>query len=103
MVANVIMNRHKSKNFPTGIHNVVFQHGINSKGALVYQFAPVKDGAYVKAVPSESVKNAVIKALNGIDDSKGAIYFRTIRGLEGSWHQQSLKELFRHGCHVFFR
>ena len=53
LVANVIMNRHNSKNFPTGIHNVVFQHGINSKGDLTYQFAPIKDGAYAKAIPRD--------------------------------------------------
>jgi len=31
------------------------------------------------------------------------LYFRTVKDLEGNWHQRTLKELFRHGCHVFFR
>jgi len=103
LVVNVILNRHNSKNFPNGIHNIVFQNGVNSKGDLVYQFSPIADGAYAKAIPSESVKNAVTKVLDGWDESKGSLYFRTVKGLEGSWHQQALTELFRHGCHVFFR
>ena len=102
LVANVILNRHNSKNFPNGIHNIVFQNGVNSKGDLVYQFSPIADGAYAKAIPSESVKNAVTKVLDGWDESKSALYFRTVKGVEGSWHEQALKRVLTHGNHVFF-
>ena len=93
LVANVILNRHNSKNFPNGIHNIVFQTN---------QFQPTRDGSYQKSIPSESVKMAVNQALSGIDESKGALYFRSIRGLEGSWHATSLTHLFTHCNHAFF-
>jgi len=49
------------------------------------------------------VKNAVTKVLDGWDESKGSLYFRTVKGLEGSWHASSLTHLFTHQNHVFFR
>jgi len=102
LVANVVINRHNSCRFPIGIHDVVFQAGINSQGEYVYQFSPIGNGAYARAIPSQSVKQAVTAALDGIDHSRGALFFRSTRGLEGSWHDTALTHLFTHGGHAFF-
>lgn len=103
LVANVILNRHHSPSFPTGIYNIVFANGINSRGQRTYQFTPVQNGAYARAVPSERVIEAVSLALDGIDYSKGATFFRTIRGAAGSWHEQALIKLLDHGAHRFYK
>ena len=104
LVANVILNRHNSKSFPTGIHNVVFQKSVKA-GKTTYQFSPIGDGAYARAVPSQSVKSAVTKALSGLDDSQGSLYFCSVASAnrDGNWHRQALTELFTHGAHVFFK
>jgi len=103
MVGNVIMNRHRSPNFPDGIHNIIFQSGINSQGILVHQFTPVVNGAYASAVPSDRVKMAVDRVLNGEDLSQGALFFIANNSVSGSWHEQALEPLFVHGGHSFFR
>ena len=103
LVGNVILNRHNSTRFPNGIRGVVFASGTNSKGQFVYQFAPIGDGAYARAVPTPSVKQAVDQILDGVDYSQGATFFRTVRGSEGSWHQNTLTHLFDHGGHRFFK
>ena len=89
------MNRVKnSAQFPHAIHPVVFAPN---------QFSPVTNGAYDRAKPSALVKNAVTNVLNGKDNSRGALYFRTIRGAEGSWHEKALERLFDHGGHRFYK
>jgi len=104
LVGNVIMNRSNAAGFPNGIRNVVFASGINGQGAVTYQFSPVGNGAYARAVDiSATTRQAVDHVLNGADYSRGATFFRSVRGLEGSWHQQALTHLFTHGGHAFFR
>ena len=102
LVANVINNRHNDSGFPSGIHNIVFQAGDNSKGKRTYQFSPVGNGAYARAIPSPQVKGAVTAALDGVDNSRGALFFRSVRGAEGSWHETALQRLFVHGGHIFY-
>jgi N-acetylmuramoyl-L-alanine amidase len=103
-VANVVLNRVKDSRFPNGIYPVVFAGGLNSAGKMVYQFSPVGDGAYARAKPSDSVKNAVTNVLNGKDASKGALYFRTIKGATSDcWHEQSLTKLFDYKNHRFYK
>ena len=101
LVANVVLNRHRSGGFPNGIYNVVMQSGINSQGRMTFQFSPVENGAYAAAVASESVKQAVTNALNGPDNSKGAMFFIGNGMFEGSWHQRALTKLFTYGGHTF--
>jgi len=100
-IANVILNRVNDRRFPDAIYPVVFASGINSAGNMVFQFSPIGNGAYARAVPSESVKNAVTNVLNGKDNSRGALYFRTIAGAAGSWHETLIK-LFDHRNHRFY-
>lgn len=94
LVANVIMNRVNDKSFPNTVKDVVFQKG---------QFTPVAEGTYDKVNPSEKVKTAIEKSFT-IDYSKGALYFRTIKGATPDcWHEKSLVKLFDHGNHRFYK
>lgn len=102
LVGNVVMNRHLSPNFPTGIHNVVFQRGSNSAGQIIYQFSPVGNGAYAAAKPSPGVKAAVDRLMEGEDASGGALFFIANSSAPGSWHEKSRTKLFVHGGHTFY-
>ena len=93
LVVNVVMNRVNSPRFPNTIRDVVFQPG---------QFTPITNGAFDRAAPDERIRRNVQRALNGEDHSRGALFFRMIRGVEGSWHEQTLTALFDHGTHRFF-
>ena len=64
LVANVIMNRVKSKRFPDSIKAVVFAHR---------QFSPIQNGRYYRVTVSQKTKKAVKKALEGKDYSEGAL------------------------------
>lgn len=93
LVANVILNRVESGNFPNGIQSVVFQSN---------QFSPIDDGRYYTVdVTSETVE-AVNRALNGEDYSSGALYFTAFYD-ESSWFARDLTLLFREGGHWFYR
>ncbi|MCL1924100.1 MAG: cell wall hydrolase [Defluviitaleaceae bacterium] len=94
LVVNVIINRLNSPLFPNTIEEVVFQYR---------QFSPILDGSFNRATPDSRIKNAVHMALAGEDHSEGALFFRTIRGAENSWHERSLTKLFDHGNHRFYK
>ena len=101
LVANVVLNRVKNKSFPSTIKGVVFSH----RGGT-YQFSPIMDGRYYTVDVSKDTKNAVSDALNGVDYSKGALYFmeRAIADSSNvSWFDRSLTILFRYHCHEFYR
>ena len=103
-VANVIFNRINDRRFPNAIHPVVFANGVNNAGQRVYQFSPIGNGAYERAVPSDSVKHAVTNVLNGKDESKGALYFCTVASAaRGNWHERELEFLFQYRNHRFYR
>ena len=67
-VACVILNRVKCSKWPNTIKGVVFQP---------HQFAPVSNGAYQKAIPTEKTKKAVDSVIASGDTTGGAVYFRT--------------------------
>lgn len=101
LVANVILNRVKSKSFPSTIEAVVFAHSGSR-----YQFSPISDGRYYEVTVSQSTKKAVRSALNGNDPSKGALYFMERSYADSSnvrWFDQALTKLFRYGCHEFYK
>ena len=93
LVVNVIMNRVNSPGFPDTLRDVVFQPG---------QFTPITNGAFERAAPDQRIRNAVQAALDGEDNSRGALFFRSRDGAEGSWHEQNLTFLFDHGGHNFY-
>lgn len=101
MVANVILNRVKSKQFPNTISGVVFQYAYG-----MYQFSPIYDGRYYSVKVSETTKKAVKKAMYGEDLSQGALYFMAREYADASnvsWFDSSLTWLFAHGGHEFYK
>lgn len=62
-VSNIILNRLSNNEFPNTIQEVVFEKR---------QFSTVNN---MSVVPSENTKEAVMKALNGEDNSQGALFF----------------------------
>lgn len=101
LVANVVMNRVKSKKFPNTVKGVVYQH----KGG-VYQFSPVQNGSINRVKVSSNTKKAVTRVLNGEDYSKGALYFvakSSANKRSVSWFDRNLTRLFQCGAHTFYR
>lgn len=97
LVANVILNRVRSDQFPDTVRGVVFAHR---------QFSPVSNGSYYRVKVSETTKKAVKQALDGMDDSRGALYFMWRSGSDSgnvSWFDRELTRLFQYGCHEFFK
>ncbi|HIX69003.1 MAG TPA: cell wall hydrolase [Candidatus Anaerostipes excrementavium] len=101
LVANVILNRVRSEEFPDSIEAVVFQRE-NGK----VQFSPTADGRYDSVHVTESTKESVERALEGEDYSEGALYFveKTIANPKNvSWFEQSLTRLFTYEGHSFYK
>ncbi|MCR5734689.1 MAG: cell wall hydrolase, partial [Lachnospiraceae bacterium] len=90
LVANVIINRVNSDIFADNIADAILEDG---------QFAPVARGGFKKAVPTYDTKQAVMTALNGIDNSQGALYFQK----SPTKHWGTKKYLFRYGSHSFYK
>ena len=89
LVANVVLNRVKSKSFPSTVEEVVFAH----RGST-YQFSPIYDGRYYTIDVSDDTKKAVKDALNGVDHSQGALYF-----MERAYADSGQgRELFQYIC-----
>jgi len=100
LVANVILNRVVSEEFPNSIPEVVFSHRGDT-----YQFAPIKDGRYWKVRITDKTKEAVERVLAGEDYSQGALYFAARRMANQKamrWFDTALTYLFTYGVHEFF-
>ena len=100
LVANVIMNRMKSDDFPNTVTEVVWD---NSDG--VPQFSPTYDGRINEVTVSDETKEAVKQALKGTDYSEGALFFIQKSEAESqnvSWFEKDLKRLFKYGVHEFY-
>ena len=97
LVANVIINRVKSGDFPNTITDVVYQKS---------QFSPVSDGRLNSCTVTQETVEAVDRALAGEDYSQGALYFMN-RGRSYShnvnWFDRNLTYLFNHDRHEFFK
>lgn len=96
LVANVVINRVKSRIFPNTLTEVIFQeNGL--------QFQPVMDGRFYTVTVSQATVEAVNRALAGEDYSQGATYFASLYAAgPGSWHAEHLTKLFEYGGHAFF-
>ena len=96
LVADVVINRVRSCDFPNTISEVIFQD--NGE-----QFMPVADGRFYSLTPTESSYEAASRALYGEDYSEGALFFATYASSgEGSFFASNLKRLFDYNGHVFF-
>ena len=97
LVANVILNRVESDEFPDTITAVVYEKR---------QFSPVSNGSINRCKVEEETVEAVDRALAGEDYSEGALYFMNRRASSGSnvrWFDTHLDYLFQHGGHEFFK
>lgn len=101
LIANVIFNRVKAKEFPDTVEEVIFQ---NDNGD--YQFSPVEDERYYSVKITGETKEAVQRALQGEDYSQGALYFISRKRANSSsakWFDKNLDWLFKHGGHEFYK
>lgn len=97
LVANVILNRVKSEEFPNNITDVVYQKS---------QFSPVSNGSINTVEITQKTKESVDRALAGEDYSKGALYFMYRGGSQSQairWFDKRLTFLFQHERHEFFK
>lgn len=92
-VGAVIVNRTKDSRFPDTIKGVVFQKK---------QFTPISDGRYNSVKVSDDSIKAAKEALNGIDNTYGALFFYSPSGTSSRWHE-TLKETTKIGKHVFYK
>ncbi len=101
LVANVVLNRVKSDEFPNSIHAVVHQR-IRGRA----QFSPIDDGRFYSVKISDLTRKAVDSALRGEDKSENALFFvaksLTTRKAS-SWFDNNLEFLFKHGVHSFYK
>ncbi len=100
LVANVVLNRVASEEFPDTVSEVVFQQ---ENG--VTQFSPVRNGRYWTVEISQETVCAVERALEGEDISQGALYFAARKYADNDkmrWFDEKLTYLFAHGGHEFF-
>lgn len=100
MVANVILNRVESEEFPDNVYDVVWQV---SNG--MPQFSPTADGRIHTVTVSDTTVKAVQSAIEGKDLSKGALFFVAKDQANQEyvkWFDEDLKYLFRHGVHTFY-
>lgn len=101
MVAEVILNRVSSPEFPDTVAGVVFQE---SGGQ--YQFSPVGDGRYNSVSISGQTKEAVLAALQDGDVTNGALYFVAAGKTtpeKRDWFENKLTFLTEHGGHRFYK
>lgn len=96
-VANVVLNRVKSKDFPDTIYGVVFD-----KYNDIYQFTPVKNG-YIYSVPNEESIRAAKAALGGENNVENCLYFVATAEAANSWAGKNREFYATIGGHSFYR
>lgn len=97
LVANVILNRVRNKEFPNTIKDVVYQKS---------QFSPVANGSINTCKVTPQTVDCVNRALSGEDYSQGALYFMNRNGARSGaadWFDGRLTFLFQHERHEFFK
>lgn len=100
MVANVILNRVASDEFPDDVTSVVWQRSGGSP-----QFSPTADGRIHTVTITDATREAVNRAIDGEDLSQGALYFLAKHQADPDnieWFDSHLTFLFEHGLHSFY-
>ena len=95
-VANVVLNRVKSSQFPNTIYGVIFdrQWGV--------QFTPVANGTIYHEPASQSVLAAKL-ALEGASAAAGSLYFLAPEQSTNHWVSQNRELVTVIGSHWFYR
>ena len=96
LVADVIINRVLSDEFPDSVTEVVYAPS---------QFQPVSNGSINSVKVTAETIECVNRALDGEDYSQGALFFmnRKGSGSAASWFDRHLDYLFAHDGHEFFK
>ncbi|WP_096200415.1 cell wall hydrolase [Bacillus sp. FJAT-45350] len=89
-VAEVVLNRMESEQFPDELEEVVYEKD---------QFSPVTNGS-INNEPTENAKQAVEEALSGTNEANGAIFFYNDTIIKKSW-LETRQTTTRIGEHVF--
>lgn len=100
LVANVIMNRVNSDEFPDTVTDVVWEYDCG-----VPQFSPTYDGRINEVTVTDETREAVKQALEGADYSQGALFFVQKDAADKknvAWFDKELKKLFKYGVHDFY-
>lgn len=100
LVANVVLNRVKDSHFPDTIYDVVWQRVDGSA-----QFSPTEDGRIHSCTITNSTVEAVELALQGEDNSQGALFFvARDSAAPGNvqWFDTALVRLFEYGGHEYY-
>lgn len=100
LVANVVLNRVESGEFPDTVREVVYQR----EGGRA-QFSPVATGKIDRVTISGATKEAVSLALQGEDASEGALYFMAPEYADDGnrrWFEDNLTLLFSYHGHEFY-
>jgi N-acetylmuramoyl-L-alanine amidase len=94
-VANVVLNRLRSANFPDTIYKVIYQKS---------QFSPVANGRLKRVTPNEDSIKAVNAALNGQKEvSDDTYYFLSLTLADDLTVARTKKEVQTIGHHTFYK
>ncbi|WFR62569.1 cell wall hydrolase [Paenibacillus amylolyticus] len=94
-VANVVLNRLRSANFPDTIYKVIYQKS---------QFSPVANGRLKRVVPNEDSIKAVNAALNGKKEvADDTYYFLSLTLADDLTVARSQKKVKTIGHHTFYK
>ena len=94
-VGNVVLNRVADPDFPNTIYGVIFdrKHGV--------QFEPVLNGSIYAEPTAEAVMAAKL-CLEGVDISRGSIYFYDPVKAQSSWIGENCTYVMTIGVHRFY-
>lgn len=93
-VANVVLNRVKSERFPNSVTEVVFAHR---------QFTPISDGRYYTIRVTDTARQVVEDALDGVRLlGEDALYFCTPTASGKGWFETALRKIDYIAPHNFY-
>lgn len=94
-VANVVLNRLRSANFPKTIKEVIYQR---------YQFSPVNNGRFDRVQPNEDTIKAVSAALSGHKEvPDNTYYFVSLSLATDDTIERTRTKVVQIGHHTFFK
>ena len=95
-VANVVLNRVASAEYPDTIYEVIFDTRFG------VQFEPTCNGLIYKTPSAESVE-AARNALEGQNNVAGALYFYNPSLTDTAWFRENCEYIQTIGCHDFYQ
>lgn len=94
-VANVVLNRVASADYPDTVYGVIFDRKFGT------QFEPTSNGT-IYCTPSDESVDAARRALEGENNIGGALYFYNPSLVDAVWIRTNCTYIQTIGCHDFF-